>query len=61
MHPFCVFIVANSCVYVKYKLNIDKRMVYPIRTTSIKNVGLSEPKRNGAEHTSAVSVNLSLH
>ena len=32
----------------------------PTKTTSIKNVGLSEPKRSGVEHTPAVSVNLSL-
>ena len=35
-------------------------MVYPTETTSIKNVGLSEPKRSGAEYTPVVSVNLSL-
>mgnify|MGYP003316485320 CR=1 FL=1 len=36
------------------------RMVYPVETTSLKNVGLSDPERNGAEYTPAVSVNLSL-
>ena len=34
-------------------------MVYPTLTTSIKNVGLSEPERSGAEYASAVSVNFS--
>ena len=33
----------------------------PTMTTSIKNVGLSEPERSGAEYASAVSVNLSPH
>ena len=36
-------------------------MVYPTETTSLKNVGLSEPERSGAEYVLAVSVNLSPH
>ena len=48
--------IPNSTGFVN---QIMKRTVYPTTTTSIKNVGLSEPERSGAEHTPATLGNLS--
>ena len=44
----------------KVKKNlIDRGRCTPPETTSLKNVGLNEPKRSGAEHIPALLGNLS--